>query len=94
MNQVIHKTYKGCTLIFIIDEFEALELNIINNEEKHKQISLHKVPIKFGDWYYTIPFYFNLDPLSAHRYSIASTQWNKVDNLTLIEILAKEKNLV
>ena|ERR1700685_1506679 len=88
----------GCSVRCYLTNVAAIPLlgiDIFNFEEHHTMVDLNKLRIPFQDWYYCVPFSLWVDPKSARRIQInQEAVYKKVDNLTYIEELAKEKNLV
>lgn len=83
-----------CTIIGPRTTFKSLIVEMYNDNNTAIDVDLRKIRIKYLDWYYYIPYLFWIEPHSIRRFEMFDTALEKVDNLTYIEELAKQKNLI
>ena len=86
-------TIDDCQVRCVIPNFfGTVIIEIHNNNDRHIFVDLSQLRIKKDEWYYCVPWAVWAEPQGCRRLEV--TALSKVDNLTYIEELAKEKNLV
>ena len=96
MNKIIRKEFRGCNIEFAITNLFCDYLIVTNSENTTKFIDFSEIPIKLNDWYYFIPIIIRIGPYArqAHSLNMDSSLLIPTDNLTYVEQLAKERNLI
>lgn len=83
----------GSITVFSNSTLDPIRIHATNVTNTHCYVDFSTIiRIKFKDWYYTIPFAVWIEPNSWRQ--LDSNCVEPVDNLTQIELLAKERNLV
>jgi len=77
----------------IVYDTDSVKIIAHNNTTEDATVDLSKVHFKIGDWYYYIP-YFGMFIPQLHSYEFDAEMVTPVDNLTLVEELAKERSLI
>jgi hypothetical protein len=83
----------GCKIIAVIQSFKVI-VEINNFTPTPKWVDLSKLCFKIGEWYYKIPWVLWVDGYGHRQVEYYKHACNPVDNLTQIEELAKEKQLL
>lgn len=73
---------------------DYIRVEIINPTSEFIKVDLSKMRLKLNDWYYSAKWLFSVDACSRASGIVTNTFLEPVDNLTGIEELAKERNLI